>query len=144
MSGTIVVDEKNFKEKITETGLFCQFDPDNGVLFLDVKQFLTSEDFCEIEEIINPYFQEHGELRGVIVNSRKFPYWKGAQNRQEYIAFAQNNHRKFKKAAFLMSGFFVKIILRIAKGRVHPEIKLFKYNKVENAFDWVLFNILKN
>ena len=144
MSEIIVVDEKNFKEITTPNNLFCQFDGDNGVLFLDVKKPFSDEDFIEIEKIINPYFQARGELRGIIINSKKFPYWKGLQNRQEYISFAQNNHHKFKKAAFLMGGFFVKIVVRIAKGRVYPEIKLFKYNKVENAQDWVLFNILKN
>ncbi len=93
------VAHSEFKEIRTANKLLCQFDEEDGVLLLDVKNPLTAEDFATIESIIDPYYAQHGELKGIIINSKKFPYWKGAQNRAEYIAFAQNNHQKFGKAA---------------------------------------------
>lgn len=127
-----------FKEITTDNSLFCQFDDHNGVLLLDIKNPLTSDDFEVITNIIDPYFKERGELKGIIINSKKFPYWKGAQNRKEYFDFAHNNHFKFQKAALGMGGFFVKILARIAHGRVHPEIKIFKHNQIGQAQDWIL------
>ncbi|MBU6339198.1 MAG: hypothetical protein KGQ36_04405 [Rickettsiales bacterium] len=135
--------ELTFSELTTDSELFCQFDEQNGVLLLDVKNNFTDEDFEIISNIIDPYFKEHGELRGIIINSKKFPYWKGAKNRAEYVNFAANNHHKFAKVAFGMSGFFIKVIMGIAKGRVHPEIKLFKYNQIEKAQDWILEDLLR-
>lgn len=127
-----------FKEISSANNLFCQFDDYHGVLLLDVKNPFTEEDFRIISDLIEPYFTAHGELKGVIINSKKFPYWSNAQNRKEYLDFASNNHHKFKKAALGMGGFFAKIVARIARGRVHPEIKIFKYNQIEKAQDWIL------
>ena len=130
--------ELTFKETTTANQLFCQFDDHHGVLLLDVKNPFTQEDFEIISNIIDPYFETRGELSGVIINSKKFPYWSSAQNRSEYLNFASNNHHKFKKAALNMGGFFTKIVARIARGRVHPEIKIFKYNQISEAQDWIL------
>ena len=131
--------EVTFKETSTESGLFCQFDEHHGVLLLDVTSAsFTADDFKIISSIIDPYSAEHGMLKGVIVHSKKFPYWSSPQNRAEYINFANNNHHKFEKAAFSMGGFFAKIVIRIAKGRVHPKVKLFKYDQIQQAQSWIL------
>jgi hypothetical protein len=127
-----------FKEITTDNELFCQFDEENGVLLLDIKNPLTTEDFETISEIIDPYYEAHGELKGVIIHAKKFPYWTDPYNRSEYFSFAQNNHFKFQKAAMSMGGFFIKIVIRVARGRVHPQVKLFGYNKIEQAQHWIL------
>ncbi len=127
-----------FKEIKTRNDLFCQFDDHNGVLLLDVVNSFIEDDFKTIASIIDPYFSTRGELEGIIINSKKFPYWTSAKNRGEYLSFASDNHHKFKKAAFSMGGFFTKIIVRIASGRVHPQVKIFKYNEIEKAQDWIL------
>lgn len=127
-----------FKEVRTANELFCQFDEVHGVLLLDVKNPFTQDDFNVIFGIIEPHFEKHGEMSGIIINAKKFPYWLSGQNRKEYIDFASFNHVKFKKAALVMGGFFTKIVARIARGRVHPEIKIFKYNKISEAQDWIL------
>ncbi len=128
-----------FKETTTKNGIFCQFDDHHGVLLLDIKiGHFSQEDFVVIGDIIDSYFKERGELAGLIVNSKKFPYWQGAINRRQYIEFAAQNHCKFKKAALNIGGFFVRFLASIAKGRAHPEIKIFKYNQIEKAQDWIL------
>jgi len=131
--------EISLRELTTSNGLLCQFDDQHGVLLLDAKQPFTEDDFQTISGIIDPYFAEHGELGGVIINSKKFPYWTSPQNRAQYINFASNNHHKFKKAALNMGGFFIKIVARIARSRVHPTIKMFKFNEIEKAQEWILF-----
>jgi hypothetical protein len=132
--------ELTFKEMTTENNLFCQFDEQNGILLMDVKNPFSDDDFNTISSIIDPYFTTHGELGGVIINSKKFPYWSNAQNRIEYLNFARDNHIKFKKVAVGMGGFFAKIVARIARGRVRPEVKIFKYNQIEKAQNWILWN----
>jgi hypothetical protein len=132
--------ELTFKEVTTRNGLFCQFDDQHGVLLLDVKSPFTEDDFVNIGNIIDPYFLAHGELKGIIINSKKFPYWSSPYNRQEYVNFAKNNHHKFQKAALGIGGVFVHIIAKIARGRVHPTVKVFKYNKIDKAQDWILLS----
>jgi hypothetical protein len=137
MSNEIAKSE--YREIVTKNKLFCQFDEEDGVLLIDVKRApLTADDFAAIADIIDPYYAKHGELKGIIINSKKFPYWKGVPNRMEYVAFAQNNHQKFGKAALGIGGFFVQIVARIAKGRVHPEVKIFGHDKIAKAQEWIL------
>lgn len=140
MSKNTDIIELTFKEINTPNGLFCQFDEQHGVLLLDVKNPFCAEDFKAISDIIDPYYSSKGELRGLIVNSKKFPHWTSSVNRLEYIEFASNNHHKFKKAALGMGGFFIKILLRIAKSRIHPQVKMFKYQQIDQAQDWILYN----
>lgn len=127
-----------FKEISTNNELFCQFDEIHGILLLDIKNTLNEEDFDAISSLIDPYFESKGELGGIIINAKKFPYWKGSKNRFEYLNFASQNHRKFKKCAFCMGGFFTKIIVKFAKDRAYPKIKMFKYQEIEQAQDWIL------
>ncbi len=132
------IDQLIFSEITTDNNLFCQFDDKNGVLLLDVKNAFTHDDFKNISKIIDPFFEARGELKGLIINAKKFPYWTDSYNRSEYLNFARNNHHKFEKVALGMGGFFTKIVARIARGRVHPEIKLFKYNQIDKAQNWIL------
>ena len=130
--------EVTFKEVTSQHGLLCQFDDHHGVILLDVTNPFTADDFQNISDLIDPYFSTKGELRGIIIHAKKFPYWSGVQNRAEYLNFARQNHHKFQKAALAMGGFFTQIVARIAKGRVHPQVKTFKYNQIEKAQDWIL------
>lgn len=130
--------ELTFKELTTPNELFCQFDDTNGVLFLDVKKPLTKDDFLTILGIIDPYFAEKGELKGLIVNSKKFPKWTSHANRLEYTDFAIQNQHKFQKAALAVGGIFIRITISLLKSKAHPQIKMFKYNQVSEAQDWIL------
>ncbi len=132
------IGELIFQEVTTRNKLFCQFDEQNGILLLDVKNPFSADDFETISSIIDPYFTTHGELKGIIINSKKFPYWSNSQNRTEYLNFARDNHHKFQKAALGMGGFFTKIVARIARGRVHPEVRIFKHGQIEEAQNWIL------
>lgn len=135
--------ELSFSELMTDNNLFCQFDDQNGVLLLDVKNNFTKDDFETISSIIDPYFKEHEELKGIIINAKKFPFWKGTKNRLEYVNFVRNNHEKFSRVAFGINGLFIKFIAKIAKGRISSEVKLFKYNQIEKAQSWILEELLK-
>ena len=128
-----------FQESTTSNDLFCQFDGRNGVLLLDVKNPFTTNDFREILRITDSHFAAHGELKGIIINAKKFPYWSSAQNRAEYLSFAGNNHYKFQKVALAMGGFFTKIVVRIARSRVRCEVKIFKHNEIKKAQSWILW-----
>ncbi len=130
--------ELTFQEITTDNKLFCQFDNIHGILLLDIKNRLNEKDFDAISEIINPYFIKKGELSGIIINAKKFPYWKGSKNRLEYLNFASQNHRKFRKCAFCIGGFFIRVIAKFAKDNAYPEVKMFKFNQVEKAQDWIL------
>lgn len=128
-----------FHELTTDNDLFCQFDERHGVLLLNVENPFNDDDFRTILSIIDPYFVENGTLRGIIINSKKFPYWTSPHNRAQYLGFASQNHHKFKKIALCMNGFFPKIVLRVARNRIKGLIRIYKFNHIVEAQEWMLF-----
>ena len=112
--------------------------PPNTVLLIEVKNNLSTEDFAALSKVIDPYYEKHKELNGIILNSKKFPYWKGVENRREYISFAQNYHYKTRKVAICMGGFFPKLLPSLARRFIQPELKNFGYKKIDAANHWIL------
>lgn len=127
-----------FNQLKSTQDLQCSIDDETGVMLLNLKRNLTSSDFDFLSKVIDEYFNKNGEFKGIIVNAKKFPYWKGAQNRIEYMNFAAANHHKFAKVALTIDGFFVRLLPKIARGRIQSEVKHFGYNKIEEADSWIL------
>ena len=118
--------------------LVCYIEEQNGILLVEIKNTITSKDFAALSRAIDPYYEAHGEFKGIILHSKKFPYWKGAEARREYMYFVENYHYKFKKVAIGMGGFFPKLLPNLAKRFIKPELKNFGYNNVDAAHDWIL------
>lgn len=117
----------------------CSIDEETGVMLLNIKKKnLQTQDFEFLEKTINSYFEKYGPFKGIIVNAKKLPYWKGPQNKIEYIGFVSNNHHKFEKVALAINGFFVRLLPAIARNKISPAVKHFGYNKIEKADEWIL------
>lgn len=120
------------------TGAGYQFDEETQLLLIEPHKNFTDTDFEILGSFINQHYQQHGEFAGLILNAKKFPFWKGPRNFKEYVSFAANNHYKFKKVALTMNGFLVKVVVAMARGRAHPELKILPHNKIKAACDWLL------
>lgn len=119
------------------TPITYEFDEAQGVLLVEITSNLTNDDFATLSQVIDPYYNKNGELSGIILNSKKFPYWKGNANFKEYVAFARDNHYKFKKVALTMGGFFPKVVRRIAGRYSQAEVNNFGYDKILPAQKWI-------
>lgn len=115
----------------------CEIEEEQGILLVEINGNLTSEDFAILSGAIDPYYKSHGQFNGIILNSKKFPYWKGNANFKEYVAFARDNHFKFKKVALTMGGFFPKVVRRIAGRYIEAEVNNFGYDKILAAQKWI-------
>ncbi len=118
--------------------IVCYFDDSKTVLLVEVTNSLSPEDFATLSGLIDPYYAEHKELNGIIINAKKFPYWNGVAGLRAHIDFVQNHHYKTKKVAICIGGFFPKLLPRLARRFIQPELKNFGYNKIEAAHDWTL------
>ena len=48
---------------------------DIGVLVLEPKNALSTDDFQEISRVIDPYIREKGKLTGLLIEAASFPGW---------------------------------------------------------------------
>ncbi len=112
---------------------------EDGLLVIKIeKDNLTATNLQSIGSIIDSYFEKNGPLDGIVVNAKKFPRWTDANNKRDYMDFVSSYHQKTDKVAISIGGFFIKILVRLAKGRVHPEVKAFSYKKLSQAKQWVI------
>lgn len=112
---------------------------EDGLLVIKIeKTNLTATNLRAIGSIIDSYFEKNGPLDGIVVNSKRFPKWIDANNKRDYMDFVSSYHQKTDKVAIAMGGFFIKLLVRLAKGRVHPEVKAFGYKKLAQAKQWII------
>lgn len=92
----------------TESGnsITCSLDEQNAVLTVEVKSALTKEDFILLSKVIDPFYQRNGELKGIIINAKKFPFWKNYESFSAHISFVRNYHYKTKKIALAAGASF--------------------------------------
>jgi hypothetical protein len=124
----------------TESGNYitCSLDEQNAVLIVEVKSALAKEDFILLSKVIDPFYQRNGELKGIIINTKKFPFWKSSESFSAHISFVKNYHYKTKKIALAIDSFLPKLLAKLARRFIHAEVKNFSYNKIDEARDWIL------
>ncbi len=55
--------------------LKVELDKDEGIEILKPDGKLSENDFKAARNIIDPYLEKHGELKGIIIHVRSFPGW---------------------------------------------------------------------
>jgi len=110
---------------------------DEGIVILEPTKPLNQKDFEYVNSIVNPYLEQHKELKGVIIRTKQFPGWDSLASIKAHFEFIKTHHEKTKKLAFVTDSSLITAFEHIAKFVVHPEVKEFDYNQLEEAIEWV-------
>lgn len=116
---------------------YC-LDGPNSLVTVEVRNSLSSEDFAALSCAIDLYYAEHGKLNGIIINAKKFPYWKNLESFKAHIAFVKSHHYKINKVAITMNGLLPKILPKLAKKFIQPEVRNFGYDHIDEAKKWIV------
>ena len=110
---------------------------DDGIVIFEPTKPLNQKDFEYVNSIVNPYLEQHKELKGVIIRTKQFPGWDSLASIKAHFEFIKTHHEKTKKLAFVTDSSLITAFEHIAKFVVHPEVKEFDYNQLEEAIEWV-------
>jgi SpoIIAA-like len=110
---------------------------DAGVLLVEPKSALSTDDFREISRVIDPYIREKGKLTGLLIEAPSFPGWDSFGALIEHMKFVHDHHRKIDRVAAVTDNAFLKIAPKIAEHFAHPEIKVFGSGEKDNALAWL-------
>jgi stage II sporulation SpoAA-like protein len=108
-----------------------------GVLLVEPKSALSTDDFREISRVIDPYIREKGKLSGLLIEAPSFPGWDSFGALIDHMKFVYDHHRKIDRVAAVTDNAFLKIAPKIADHFAHPEIKVFGAKEKENALAWL-------
>ncbi len=118
--------------------LSIELDPDTGIAVLTPEGPLSEADFTAASGIIDPYIEEHGKLRGIMITTEGFPGWESFGSLISHVKFVRNHHQLLSRVAIVTDSNFGNLAEKIASHFVSAEIKQFPFLEPERAKAWIL------
>jgi hypothetical protein len=81
---------------------------DAGVLIVEPRSALSTEDFREISRTIDPYIGEKGKLTVLLIEAASFPGWDSFGALIDHLKFVHDHHRKIDRVAAATDAAFLK------------------------------------
>ena len=110
---------------------------DEGILIVSPTASLEAKDFEEVAREVDPYIEEKGSLKGLLLEAESFPGWHDFAGLISHFRFVRDHHAKIKKIAAVSDSEFLSIMPRIAAHFVSADIKHFASADKEAALDWL-------
>ena len=116
-----------------------QFDllRDRGILVLKPEGALRAEDFTSLAAAVDPYLEERGGLRGVLVEAPAFPGWADFAALVTHLRFVKDHHRRVRRVALVTDSSVLSIVPAIASHFVKAEVRRFDSRGRAAALAWI-------
>ncbi len=118
--------------------LQVELDEGTGIATLKPDGALTEDDFRNASKIIDPFIEKSGTLRGLIIETKKFPGWESFAAFQHHFQFVREHHKKIAQVALVTDSAIGDMAEKIAKHFVAAEIRRFSYGEAESARRWIV------
>ena len=110
---------------------------DHGVLMITPDGALQEADFKVLGLLVDPYIEEKGEFRGLMIYTESFPHWENFKALLSHIKFAKNHEQHVRKIAAVTDSKFLSIAPSIVSHFIHAEVKHFDYADKNAALAWL-------
>lgn len=115
-----------------------ELDKGAGLAIVQPEGALTQENFDTIATIIDPYLEEHGKLKGLIIYTENFPGWESFGAVLRHFKFVKNHHQKLSHIALVTDSKIGDVAEKITSHFVSAKVKHFSYGQLDDAKNWVL------
>ena len=109
-----------------------------GVVVVEPSGPLEKADFEKLAAEVDPWLEEEGSLRGIIIHARAFPGWESFGALVEHMKFVRGHHARVKYIYLLLRADPLGLLPVFAKHFVAAEVRHFEYEEMEGAKGWVL------
>lgn len=117
--------------------LNIHLDQEKSILYLKPNSALSVEDFSQVSAVIDPYIEQHGSLKGFVIETVKFPGWKNFSAFIAHVKFIKNHHAHIQKVAAVTDSRFADIAKTCVGLFVKPQIQRFPYGQTALAVQWI-------
>lgn len=108
-----------------------------GILLIRPEGPLNAGDFESVAQVVDPYIEANGKLRGVMIEVRSFPGWESFAALVSHVRFVRDHHRLITKLAAVSDDAVLSVVPHIAKHFVNAEVRHFKSVDREAALAWL-------
>lgn len=113
-------------------------DKENHILMVSPQGKLESGDFSRLAEAVDPYLEQEGPLRGLLIESESFPGWQDFAALVSHLRFVKDHHQRVRRVAAVTDSGFLSILPQVASHFVKAEIRHFPYHERSSALNWLL------
>ncbi|MEO8674958.1 MAG: STAS/SEC14 domain-containing protein [Casimicrobiaceae bacterium] len=110
---------------------------DRGILIITPKGPLEKSDFVVLAREIDPYIEEKGALRGLMIYAKAFPGWNDFGTLVSHLAFVKNHERFIPRIATVSDSAILTIMPQIAAHFIHAEVRHFDFDDRDAALAWL-------
>ena len=113
-------------------------DKTNSILYVRPKSALDPGDFEELAKAVDPYIEEAGDLKGLIVEAPTFPGWESLGAMASHFRFVRDHHKHIKRIGIVTDSALGNVAEHLASHFVSAEIRHFPSGELEAAKVWVM------
>jgi len=108
-----------------------------GILLVRPQGPIQAGDFESVAKLVDPYVEQMGALKGVMIEAPSFPGWDSFAALLSHLRFVRDHHRLITKIAAVSDSAVLSIAPQIAKHFVKAEFRHFNANEREAALAWL-------
>jgi hypothetical protein len=108
-----------------------------GILMVSPVGKLQTVDFERMRLLANPYIEEHGDLKGLMIDAESFPSWEDFSSMLSHIRFVRDYQEKIERVAAVTDNSFLAILPVVADHFVAAEVRHFEYHDRDLALSWL-------
>jgi len=110
---------------------------DQGILVLAPTGPLSAADFTAAAALADPYIEQHGALRGLMIEARTFPGWENFAGLVAHLKFVRGHQAHIRRIAVVSDSALASIGPSLAQHFVKAEIRSFNSGERDKALAWL-------
>jgi hypothetical protein len=115
-----------------------KLDTDAGILVLEpADKALSEDDFEAVGKTIASYLADHDRLRGILLQSRKFPGWQNVGALFAHLKFVSSVHDKIGKIALVTNSPMGTFADHVLDPLMLAKVRKFDYDQRDEAMRWL-------
>lgn len=109
---------------------------EQGVLLLEVNEPIGAEDVDAVAEVVDPWIERVGMLRGLVLRSRDMPTWQDPGSLLRHIQFVRDHHHHIRRVAVCSDSRVVHTAEQLLDRLVDADLEHFPFDRVDEAITW--------
>ena len=114
-------------------------DTDTGVLVLEpaADTALSEDDFELVGKAIKGFLADHDRLRGILIQSRRFPGWRSLGALFAHLKFVNSVHDKIGKVALVTNSPMGSLADHVLDPLMLAKVRRFDFDQRDEAMAWL-------
>lgn len=130
------------KQWVCEIGrarITIKLDADSGILTLEpaADTALSEDDFEAVGKTIGDYITDHARLRGILLQSRKFPGWQNLGALFAHLKFVNSVHDRIDRIALVTNSPVGSFADHVLDPLMLAKVRRFDYDQRDEATRWL-------